>query len=84
MMTVLLYIIASLLCCLATTTDAYAYIDPGTGSILLQSIIGALAVGAAFVAGFWQKIRSFFARFETRTSAKHFTVEKPSDDSSQK
>lgn len=69
---------------LAATADARAYIDPGTGSILLQSIIAALAVGASFVAGFWRNIRSFFRRFEPEASKRNLTVEKPSDGASQK
>jgi hypothetical protein len=32
---------------LAGSSQAYAYLDPGTGSILLQVILGALAAGAA-------------------------------------
>jgi len=39
---------------------AYAYIDPGLGSLLFQSAVaGFLAVGAAWV-GFKMKIMSFF------------------------
>lgn len=37
------------------TSDAYAYLDPGTGSILLQAL--AAAVLAAGV--FWQRIVAF-------------------------
>ena len=37
------------------TSDAHAYLDPGTGSILLQAL--AAAVLAAGV--FWQRILSF-------------------------
>jgi hypothetical protein len=68
----------------AATADAHAYIDPGTGSILLQSIVAALAVGASFVAGFWQKIRSFFLRSKPEANRHNLTVEKPSEGASQK
>jgi hypothetical protein len=41
---------------------AYAYIDPGLGSLIFQSAMaGVLAVGAAWV-GFKMKIKSFFER----------------------
>jgi hypothetical protein len=41
---------------------AYAYIDPGLGSLLFQSVVAAfLAVGAAW-AGFKMKIISLFDR----------------------
>jgi hypothetical protein len=49
---------ALFLVCLAA--PAHAYLDPGTGSILLQSLIGALAVGAAAVGTFYGRIRAFF------------------------
>jgi len=42
------------------TQDAFAYLDPGTGSYIIQLII-ALVVGAAFsVKMFWERIVIFF------------------------
>ena len=44
------------------TQPAYAYIDPGLGSLLVQSVVaGFLAVGVAW-AGFKLKVMSFFDR----------------------
>ena len=37
-------------------TSAHAYLDPGTGSIILQGIIGAIAAGATFLKFYWHKI----------------------------
>ena len=39
---------------------AHAYLDPGTGSIILQAILGGAA--GAMIAGklYWSKIKSFF------------------------
>lgn len=49
-----------LLLLLASTHDAYAYLDPGTGSYVVQLIIAAL-VGAGFaVKIYWGKIKGFF------------------------
>jgi len=43
------------------TRDAHAYIDPGTGSYILQLIIAGL-VGALFaVKIYWRKIKAFFS-----------------------
>ena len=39
---------------------AFAYLDPGTGSIILQSILGAIAAGASYCAIYWQKIKNLF------------------------
>ncbi len=42
------------------TAPAHAYIDPGTASIVLQSIIGAIAAGSLFfrthIAAIWYKL----------------------------
>ena len=41
---------------------AWAYIDPGTGSMLVQSVLATIAV--IMVAGrtFWTRLKSFFSR----------------------
>lgn len=41
---------------------AYAYIDPGTGSMLIQALIGAVAAVSVSIGIFWRHIRSFFDR----------------------
>ena len=43
-------------------TKAFAYLDPGTGSIILQGIVGAIAAGASYCAIYWQKLKNFFNR----------------------
>ena len=41
-------------------TDAVAYLDPGTGSMLLQVILGGIdAVGVA-IKLYWHKLRAAF------------------------
>jgi hypothetical protein len=42
-------------------SPAYAYLDPGTGSIILQGIIGGVAAGAAIIGIYWQKVKAFFS-----------------------
>ncbi len=37
-----------------------AYMDPGTGSLFLQLLLGGVAGLAVFVKLFWQRILSFF------------------------
>ena len=39
---------------------AFAYLDPGTGSIILQLILGAAAAVATYCSMYWQKIKEFF------------------------
>ena len=46
---------------LSYAAPAFAYLDPGTGSIILQGIIATVA--GALVAGrlYWQRVKAFFA-----------------------
>jgi hypothetical protein len=44
--------------CGISTSSAYAYLDPGTGSILLQVLLGGLAGIALTVRLYWHKLLS--------------------------
>ena len=39
-----------------------AYLDPGTGSLIIQALVAALAGAAVVITSYWQKIRAFFRR----------------------
>jgi hypothetical protein len=41
---------------------ALAYIDPGTGSMLLQSLLAAVAAALVFGRTAWNHVKSFFSR----------------------
>ena len=41
-------------------TSAMAYLDPITGSMVLQMAVGGLLAGVAIVKVYWHKIRSIF------------------------
>ena len=41
-------------------SNAFAYIDPGTGSIILQGLIAGIAAAGATISIYWTKIKSFF------------------------
>tara|TARA_B100000767_G_scaffold272735_1_gene301118 strand:- start:743 stop:949 length:207 start_codon:yes stop_codon:yes gene_type:complete len=53
-------LITSFIFILLLCNKAFAYLDPGTGSIILQSILGAIAAGASYCAIYWQKIKNLF------------------------
>ena len=46
--------------------NAYAYIDPGTGGIILQAIIGAIAATSLTIKIYWQKIKEFLKKRSKR------------------
>lgn len=43
--------------------NSYAYLDPGTGSIILQALAAALAAIITTVSVYWLKIKNFFNKF---------------------
>ena len=42
--------------------EAHAYLDPGTGSFIVQAIVAAIAGGLFMIKVFWQKITNRFSR----------------------
>lgn len=42
---------------LLIVTDAQAYLDPGTGSMLLQVILGGVAAVGVVIKLYWHKLR---------------------------
>ena len=42
----------------ATSTSAHAYLDPGTGSMILQVLLGGLAGVAVAGKFYWHRLRS--------------------------
>lgn len=49
-------------------SPAYAYLDPGTGSMILQGLIGGIAAGAAVISIYFQKIKAFFQKLSGRSN----------------
>jgi len=47
---------------LISVQDAYAYLDPGTGSMILQGLIGGIAGGLFAIRVYWGKLKSRFGR----------------------
>lgn len=43
-------------------SKAYAYIDPGTISIIFQGIVGAIVAGGVAIKLYWHKFKSFFKK----------------------
>ena len=65
---------------LAFTADASAYLDPGTGSFLFQTVI-AVVLGAAFtLKTYWQRVKGFLSGKQPAGIAE--TSMKPDEDES--
>lgn len=45
-----------------STGNAYAYLDPGLGSMLLQGLVAGIAAASVVISGYWSRIKSYFAR----------------------
>ena len=44
--------------------NAYAYLDPGTGSIILQALVGAIAAVSSYFYFYKKKLKDFFKKFK--------------------
>ena len=44
------------------STPAYAYLDPATGSIIIQAVIGAVATWIMYTRAFAARFRSYWAK----------------------
>ncbi len=47
-------------CLMLISLNAHAYLDAGTGSIMIQLLFGGVAVAGSFIKIYWYKIKSFF------------------------
>lgn len=47
---------------LFVSAKAHAYLDPGTGSIILQGIIAGIAVAWFTIKTYWYKLAALFGR----------------------
>ena len=59
---ILIYLISNIIAFFFIVTNAYAYLDPGTGSVILQAIIGFLAALSAGFLYYWTKVKNFFLK----------------------
>ena len=47
-------------------SNAYAYIDPGTGGMLLQIILGGIAAVFVTIKLYWLKFKNFLSKFKKK------------------
>ena len=56
------FFLISIFISLLFISDAQAYIDPGTFSIIFQAIVGAIVAGGVAIKIYWLKFKSFFKK----------------------
>jgi hypothetical protein len=49
-------------------SNSYAYIDPGSGSIIIQAIIAAIATVGTTATIYWNKIKNFFKKNKKKSN----------------
>ncbi len=59
-------VIQSLFVLIAVTAPAYAYVDPGAGSMLLQLILGSVAGALIVLKLYWSRVKALFSRGRAR------------------
>ncbi len=52
---------------LSIITHHLAYIDPGTGSIIVQAVVAAVAGAAIAAKVYWHRILNFFSRHSVKS-----------------
>lgn len=58
---------------------AHAYLDPGTGSILVQSLLAGIAGAVAIVSLYWQRLKAFFVNMRKSRDAANSASSTDSD-----
>ena len=53
-----IYIFLNIIAIFLIVTNAYAYLDPGTGSLILQALLGVLAAIGAYITLYWRKLKN--------------------------
>jgi hypothetical protein len=59
---VLTVLFGGLLALASTTTPAFAYLDPGAGSMALQAMLAAAAGSVFALKQYWRRVASLFRR----------------------
>ena len=52
------------------SNNAHAYLDPGSGSIILQALIAFFASVGAFISIYWKKLKNFISNLLSNNKKK--------------
>ena len=67
---------------LVIASPSHAYLDPGTGSIILQGLLATLAVGIGLLRHYWLQFKSFLGKLAGRSRDHNDDVEPEFDQAS--
>ena len=59
---------------------ANAYLDPGTGSILVQSLLAGIAGAVAVVSVYWHRVKAFFVNLRKSSRDAHTSATSTDND----
>lgn len=62
------------------SAPAWAYLDPGTGSMILQGLIAGLAVASLTIKTYWYKLRGLFGKKNPSSLLEEEEVERAEED----
>ena len=46
--------------------SCFAYLDPGTGTIIIQALVGALAATVTTISIYWYKVKIFLLKLKNK------------------
>ena len=73
--------ISAALALFAISAPSHAYLDPGTGSIILQSLLAGIAVAMGVLRLYWHRLKTFISGLsETPTEPEGGSTEEFSTD----
>jgi hypothetical protein len=59
--------------CFMFPQEAHAYLDPGSGSLLIQIILASLLGAMYFLRRYWGKVKAFFGTLESGGNEGEYT-----------
>ncbi len=70
---------AALTVLVLSTKPVHAYIDPGTGSMIIQAIAAAVLTAGAMLGVFWRSVKNFFMNLGSRSKQDAADKDQPED-----
>ena len=71
---------SSIIFLLSVILKPAAYLDPGSGSFIIQLAFGAIVGGLVVMRAYWSRIRAYFNKSDQETTARDQVVSESSED----